>query len=690
MGYRNLPLKPINRLFCCTLFSILALLVASIRGGDAQSLPTSYTRRPLSALKVSSPPTIDGDLSDLVWKTAPKAETFTDIQNGGVVADQTTAYLVYDDKYLYVGFYCKDSKPDQITARESVQDQKYANEPTDLSSSQFKQDNEDNIEFVIDPFETHRAQDMTRFSLNAIGTRSARLGGGRGGKVEWKGDWAGAVKRLPDGWSAELRIPWAILNYPQSRLPVNMGLNFQRFQLRTHLVSAWSNIGAQSFYDLEGRWTDVQVPQAKFRPQISVLPYLLPGVSGRGQSLFTGVDARFTMTPELTAVGSVNPDFATVESAIQTVQFVHTEQFLPERRPFFLEGRDYFAPTMKINDIGSFFYPNRISTFDVGEKIYGKVTPTDTLGFLHTVDWGHRTDVVARYQHEISPTAQSGLMFLHKSQLGDNNTVGVFDHHARWGKAGFETWWALTSGDGAGGSAKAFSVTYEDKLLSGAIQYYDLTDSFRVADGFLPFNQFHGFVVAANWGAEWREGFWRSFQVSALPLFWKHNDGSSFLEGPQMTLNFDTRSDWRFEMDLTNTKFDGQRDANVGFEIHSGVSNRFRHYGLRVQLGTVGDRQSTVLGPIISTRLFRKLDVSYGGVIENRLGLAHQHIMSLNYEISPQRSFGGRVVVQNSDTNAYLFYRHSGGRGTETYLILGDPNATRTVKSLQIKFVFAL
>lgn len=673
-----------------TSLKTVCIAVVALTGSLKTSGAQDRARRTLPATKTASPPAIDGDLSDAAWKTAPKAESFTDVQNGSAVGDQTTAYLLYDDKYLYVAFYCKDATPERITARETVQDQKYANETNDPYAAQQKADTEDNVEFVIDPFETHRAQDMTRFSLNAIGTRSARLGGGRGGKVEWKGDWEGAVKRLPDGWSAEMRIPWAILNYPQSKTPVSMGLNFQRFQLRTRLLSMWSNIGAQNFYDLEGRWTDVQTPQAEFRSKLSALPYLLTGARGRGRSMQYGLDARYSITPELTAVGSLNPDFGTVESAIQSVQFTHTEQFLQERRPFFLEGGDYFAPTMKINNIGAFFYPNRIPTFDAGDKLYGKITPADTLGFLHTTSWGHRTDVVARYQHEISPTAQSGLMFQHKSELGDNNTVGLFDYHARRGKAGFETWWALTSGDAAGGSAKAFSATYEDKLLSGAIQYFDLTDGFRVADGYFPFNQFHGFVAALNWSAEWRKGFWRSFQVSALPLFFKHNDGTALIEGPQATLVFDTRSDWRFEMDLTNMKYEGQRDANVGFEIHSGATNRFHHLGLRVQLGTVGDHQSTVLGPIVSTRLFRKLDVSYGGVIENRLGLTQQHIVSLNYEISPVRSFGGRVVAQNSDTNAYLFYRHSGGRGTETYVILGDPNATRTVRGLQIKFVFAL
>jgi hypothetical protein len=64
--------------------------------------------------------------------------------------------------------------------------------------------------------------------------------------------------------------------------------------------------------------------------------------------------------------------------------------------------------------------------------------------------------------------------------------------------------------------------------------------------------------------------------------------------------------------------------------------------------------------------------------------------MTLNYEISPTRSFGGRVVVQNADTNVYLFYRNSGGRGTEYYFLFGNPDALRTQTSLQVKVVFAL
>ena len=76
-------------------------------------------------------------------------------------------------------------------ARETVRDQKFQRG----DSGQ----NEDNVEVDFDPFLAHRDNDIARFSVNPLGTRSARINGGRGGKAEWKGDWDAAVQRRPDG-----------------------------------------------------------------------------------------------------------------------------------------------------------------------------------------------------------------------------------------------------------------------------------------------------------------------------------------------------------------------------------------------------------------------------------------------------------------------------------------------------------
>ena len=76
--------------------------------------------------------------------------------------------------------------------------------------------------------------------------------------------------------------------------------------------------------------------------------------------------------------------------------------------------------------------------------------------------------------------------------------------------------------------------------------------------------------------------------------------------------------------------------------------------------------------------------------VQDFAGRTQQHIVTASYELSPTRSFGGRIVVENADTNWYLSYRSSGARGTEMYFLIGDPNAQRSADKAAIKFVFAL
>jgi hypothetical protein len=144
-------------------------------------------------------------------------------------------------------------------------------------------------------------------------------------------------------------------------------------------------------------------------------------------------------------------------------------------------------------------------------------------------------------------------------------------------------------------------------------------------------------------------------------------------------------------LDVNYNRFDFQKvpDNYVNFQFTQGVTNRFRQFGLQFQTGIEGGAKITEFGPTASLRLLKKLDLSYTGFIQNRLGVIQQHILTANYELSPTRAFGGRVVVQNADTNVYLFYHNSGGKGTDYYLLFGDPNALRTQNLFQVKVVFS-
>lgn len=521
-------------------FRLLAFVPCFLLGATASADDRpQISKRQVTAAKTTSPPKIDGDLSDSCWKDAPIVDKFTDSQNGSPAADQTIVKLLYDDKYIYIAYDCRDSHPEAIMARETVRDTKFQGNNNNGSF-----DKEENVEIDFDTFNTRADRDLSQFSVNAIGTRSAQLSGGRGSKAEWKGDWDAAVKRTTTGWTCEIRIPWASLNYPNSAAPVTMGINFYRFQDRTKIQSVWSNEGAQGFTALEGSWVGVQVPRASFRRTLSLLPYLLTSTTLRHVDTKLGLDARYTITPQLTGVGSINPDFSSVEGAVQSIQFSHSERFLPDRRPFFTEGGNFFQNGTNGNDIGAFFYPNRIQTFDVGVKVYGKIAPKDTLGFLDTNRFDKQNAMATRYSHSYSDTSQGGFMVVQDAEKGmGTNTVSAVDHHVRWGNLEFEGIGANSNGPGAGGGAEVASVWYAEKYTFSVLQFSGISNNFKAPLGFFPFSGYKGPTAVFDYGSQWRKGYWRAFDWLTVGIDWFHMDGQPFFRGAQTQFTLETRSD---------------------------------------------------------------------------------------------------------------------------------------------------
>ncbi|MDE2125189.1 MAG: carbohydrate binding family 9 domain-containing protein [Armatimonadetes bacterium] len=659
------------------------MLICSL--GCSESLAAQHPApRSLSAQVTTHAPVIDGDLSDPAWKAAPEATTFVDVQNGNPVADQTVARVLYDSKYIYVAFNCLDSKPSTISARETVRDNKYPNTYT-------VNNNEDNVEVSIDPFFSHRAQDISSFSVNAIGTPSAQLGGGRGSKLEWEGLWHAAARRTKTGWSAEISIPWKMLNYPVKAGPVTFGIEFRRFQLRTQILSEWSPEGPNTFLNLEGMWTGVKVPQKEFHPTVSVLPYVLAGETRGTMNLRTGADLRYAISPQMTAVGSLNPDFGDVENAVQGVQFSRTERYVAEERPFFQEGSSYLNH-IHINFVGEYLYTPNMPGFIGGLKTYGKLSDLDTLGVMDawTPGANGRNDFISRYRHDFNRSSNLAFYFGQVSQAGNNNTIGEVEQDVRHGKFEEDTQFALTGGNTAGGHSLATALNYNDKLNQASLAYVEVAPDFADIDGYIPYVDRRGLELYDVWSGDWRKGTWRGYNVSSDLNFNYHFDGRRFQRGGTTSAQFFTRADWQFGGSLDYTKFDDQTDATVGFTIARGVSDRFHQWGIILQTGLLGSRPTTFLNPLFSYRLFRHLDVAYNGEIQNRDGTVFQHVLTANYQFSPTQAVGGRVVDQTGGTNFYFFYQHSGNKGMETYIIYGDPNAPKFVNRLVVKLVFAL
>ena len=85
------------------------------------STGTAVAEKRLSVAPTSTPPAIDGKLSDQCWRDAQPLSDFVRV-NGKSPTEQTTARITYDAANLYVTFTCHASAPDSIRANTEQND----------------------------------------------------------------------------------------------------------------------------------------------------------------------------------------------------------------------------------------------------------------------------------------------------------------------------------------------------------------------------------------------------------------------------------------------------------------------------------------------------------------------------------------------------------------------------------------
>ena len=70
----------------------------------------------------------------------------------------------------------------------------------------------------------------------------------------------------------------------------------------------------------------------------------------------------------------------------------------------------------------------------------------------------------------------------------------------------------------------------------------------------------------------------------------------------------------------------------------------------------------------------------------------YQGIVTASYDITPEKTVSARAILRDDGVGAYAAYRQAVRRGTDMYIILGDPDPDRTglVARLAIKVVRVL
>jgi len=295
-----------------------------------------------NALRIETPPKIDGHLNEEVWQSAKPLTHFTqsDPRQGTPPSFQTQVYVLYDDDGIYIGAVMYDSSPDSILKQLGDRDH-------DL--------NADDIVFQFDPFNNN--QDAYYFKVTASNVQSET----RKLDDSFNTVWHSKTCITNDGWSVEIKIPFSSLRMP----PVNehqWAFQVTRNIRRYREYSKWApeTKGVDNEMIFWGTLSGIQ--NIKPQTRLSLTPYLslfaeLQRNTGIKENLYItpigGLDLKYGINESFTLDLTLLPDFSQVKSDDVVKNLSAFEVNFSEQRPFFLESMDLFK-------LGGLFYSRRI------------------------------------------------------------------------------------------------------------------------------------------------------------------------------------------------------------------------------------------------------------------------------------------------------------------------------------------
>jgi hypothetical protein len=359
---------------------IITFLIILIIPVFAFSQNKSYITKKINP----APPVIDGKLDDGCWQHVEWGGNFTQFEpyEDTLPSQKTTFALLYDDNNLYVAIKAYDSEPDKINKTLSRRDQ----------------DDGDWVGIVLDSYEDK----LTGFSFSVTAAGSKMDGIFTNDNSEdnsWDPIWYVKTTVDAEGWNAEMRIPLSQLRFTKKE-SYEWGLEIARFVYRKNETSLWkplhksSNKLVSDFGTLEG------IHSISPKKDIELFPFALgkltysekevgnPYATGKDHSMSAGLDGKISVTNDLTLNFTVNPDFGQVEADPSQVNLSAFESFYPEKRPFFIEGRNIFNFRMTSGDgdgssIGM-FYSRRIGRSphfepELNDNEYAKTQDNTTI-----------------------------------------------------------------------------------------------------------------------------------------------------------------------------------------------------------------------------------------------------------------------------------------------------------------------
>jgi len=426
--------------------------------------------------RATGPIRVDAVLDEEAWAQAtPIAVAWEWFPGDNSAAPvETRALVTWNDDTLFVALEAKDPQPGRIRARYAERD---------------GGEDDDNAGFYIDPFNDDRR--AYQFRINPLGVqRDAIISDVEDFEdFSWDAIWTSAGRITTEGYVIEAAIPLQQLRVPSGSSPQTWGFMAVRewprdvtHRLRSVVTDQNRDCLICQFADLPG------FAVASAGRNLELTPSLTGSFGDDDDKIDTGLSARWAMTTGTTLQATVNPDFSHIEADAAALD-VNTRFALsfPERRPFFLEGSDFFETQMPL------VFTRTVADPVAGVKLTGKsgahsygalLAQDEVTNFLIPGDQSSRrtqlgrkaTSGIFRYRHSHGGTsALGGLFAMRRGEDYENSVLSVDGFHR------------LTDRDSVRVQVAGSRTSYPQEIVSGfgqpaKLEGHSLIGSYRHAD----------------------------------------------------------------------------------------------------------------------------------------------------------------------------------------------------------------
>ncbi|HKV09229.1 MAG TPA: DUF5916 domain-containing protein, partial [Thermoanaerobaculia bacterium] len=464
--------------------------------------------------RTSSEVTIDGRIDEAEWKGAIAFQLETEIDPGKNVPApvKTTAWLMYDEGHLYAAFHAQDPDPKAIRAHLADRDTPFRDDFVGLMLDTFN-DERRGYEFFVNPLGV-----QMDLSLDETASDEEE-------DAAWDAIWRSAGRIDETGYTVEIAIPYTSLRFQRSEGAQTWGILPFRSYPRSlrHQIAAvpvdpndsclLCQIPKMTGFDGATPGRNLEIDPTVTSARTDAQRSFPQGDLEEGSvNTDLGVTARWGITPNLVLSGTVNPDFSQVEADV--AQLDVTSQFalfFPEKRPFFLEGGDFFSSPLNIVHTRTVADPswgvkltgkegrNGLGVFVAQDDVTSFLLPGDQFSQATILDQ-ESTDAALRYRRDLGSSSTLGALVTHREGEGYANSVFGVDGLFRPTGSDQITVQALGSRSeypgavAAGfaqptgsfdGSAVRVGYNHSDHHWNWYARYEDISPDFRADLGFL-------------------------------------------------------------------------------------------------------------------------------------------------------------------------------------------------------------